>query len=164
MVTLVQLLVRDFGGDTAQIGTAAAVGAVSEVPFMFLMAYILNKVGFRKLLIFCSALYAFRMFLTASITTVDGVIYAQMLQGLTYAVLLPISMSYLSQILDERIRSTAVTTYTAVTASLTGILANFITSTLLATGFTAQIAIIVFASSALIGFSLTVYGMARKIW
>jgi PPP family 3-phenylpropionic acid transporter len=164
MVTLIQLLVRDFGGNTAQIGTASAVGAGSEVPLMFLMAYILNKVGFKRLLVFCSAIYVVRMFVTASIATVDGLIYVQVLQGLTFAVLLPISMSYLSRILDERIRSTAVTTYTAITMSLTGILANLITSTLLATGFSAYTALTVFAFSALIGFSLTLYGVIRKIW
>jgi len=73
-------------------------------------------------------------------------------------------MSYLSEILDERIRSTAVTTYAAVTGSLTSILGNLIVSTLLATGFTARTALFVFAFSALTGFLLTMYGMVRKIW
>jgi PPP family 3-phenylpropionic acid transporter len=164
MITLVQLLVRDFGGNASHIGTATAVAAGSEVPFMFLMAYFLKKIGFKKLLFFCGAVYVIRMFITAAIITVDALIYIQALQGLTYAVLLPISMSYLSQILDERIRSTAVTIYTAVTASLVTILVNLVITTLLATGFTARAALLVFAFSALFGFSLTLYGMVRKIW
>jgi len=164
MLTLIQLLVRDFGGTTAQIGTATAIMAGSEVPFMFLTAYILNRVGFKKLLVFCGAVYVIRLFITASVATVEGLLYVQLLQGLTFAVLLPISMSYLAQILDTRIRATAVTIYSAATMSLAGILGNLTTSALLASGFSVQTALIVFAFSALIGLSLTLYGVVRKIW
>ena len=164
MITLIQLCIRDFGGTTAQIGTASAICAVSEVPCMFLMAYIMKKVGQRKLLVFSSVVYVIRMFITASVRSVDGMIYVQLLQGLTYAVLLPVSMSYLSRIVDERVRSTAVTTFTAITASLTGVLGNLITSAFLAAGFSAQNALIFFAFSALLGFALAVFGSIRKIW
>ncbi|MCL1806196.1 MAG: MFS transporter [Oscillospiraceae bacterium] len=164
MMTLNQLLIRDFGGTTAQTGTATAVMSGSEVPMMFFMAVILKKVGFKRLLLFCSTVYVVRMLVTASVTTVNGLISTQLMQGLTFAVLVPVAMSYLSRIVDERVRSTAVTTYAAITASLTGILGNLITSSLLATGFSAQTALIVFACSAFVGFSLTLYGVLRKIW
>jgi len=164
IMTLTQLLIRDFNGTTAQVGTASAVAAVSEVPVMFLMAVILKKIGFKKIILACSAFFVVRMFITASVTTVDTLIYVQVFHGLTYAVLLPVSMNYLSQILDERVRSTAVMVYAAATASLTGVLGNLIITTLLAAGHTAQTALFLFAFSALIGFILTVYGMMRKIW
>ena len=164
MATLIQLLIRDFGGTTAQIGTATAFMAGSEVPVMFLIAYIMKKTGQKKLMLFGALVYVIRMFVTASVTTVDSLIYVQLLQGLSYAILMPVSISYLSQIVDERVRTTAVTTYTAITSSLTGILGNLITSTLLSTGFSAQNALIFFAFSALIGFILTLYGSIRKIW
>jgi len=164
MTTLIQLIIRNFGGTAAQIGTATAFMAASEVPCMFFAAFFLKKLGFKKLIVFCSVLYTVRMFLTASVGTVDNMIYVQLLQGLTYAILTPISMSYLSQILDERVRTTAVTTYAAVTMSLTGILGNLITSALLAAGFTAQSALIVFTVSSLLGFLLALYGSIRRIW
>jgi len=131
---------------------------------MFLMALLLKRVGFKKLLIFCSLAYLIRMIITAFIGTVDGLIYVQLLQGLTYAVLIPISMSYMSKILDERVRSTAVTTYAAVTVSLNGIIGNLITTSLLTAGFSAQVALLVFAGLALIGFLIVIYGMVQKIW
>ena len=164
MTTLIQLLIRGLGGTTVQIGTATAFMAVSEVPLMFLMAYILNKTGYKKILIFCGAVYVIRMLVTASVATINGLIYVQLLQGLTYAVLVPVSMSYLSKIVDERVRSTAITTYAAITSSLTGILGNLITSTLLASNFSAQKIIFVFALSAFIGFILILYGSIRNIW
>ena len=164
MSTLIQLIIRDFGGTAANIGTATAFMAVSEVPLMFLMAYILNRIGFKKILIFCSAVYIIRMLATAGVGTINGMIYVQLMQGLTYAVLVPVSMSYLSRIVDERVRSTAVTTYAAVTSSLTGILGNLITSALLAAGFSAKTALYVFALSAFVSFILTLYGSICKIW
>jgi len=164
MTTLLQLIIRDFGGTTAQIGTASAIMAGSEVPFMFLMAYILKKVGFKKLLLFCSMVYTVRMFISASAVTVNALVYTQALQGVTYAVLIPISMSYLSQIVDERVRSMAVTTFAAITASLSGILGNLVTSTFLVAGLSAQNALVLFAFLALLGFLLALYGSVRKIW
>jgi len=164
MGTLIQLIIPDLGGTAAHIGTATAIMAGSEVPMMFLMALILKKIGFSKIFAFCSVIYVLRMFITASIDTVNGMIYIQALQGLSYAVLLPASMSYLSHILDERIRSTAVTTYAAVTVSLASFLGNLITSALLANGLSANFILLVFSFSALIGFSLTIFGVIRKIW
>jgi PPP family 3-phenylpropionic acid transporter len=164
MITLIQLLMRDFGGTTAQVGTAIALGAGSEVPFMFFMAFIIKKVGYNKLLLFCGIIYVARMFITASAATADSLMYVQLLHGTTYAVMVPLSMNYLSKIVDERVRSTAVTTFAAITSSLTGILGNLVTTSFLAAGHSARSALIFFAFSALIGFGLTLYGSIRKIW
>ena len=164
LMTLLQLCIRDFGGSTALIGTATAISAASEMPGMFLMAYLMTKVGQKRLLVLSGAAYMIRMFVTAAMGTVQGLIWVQLLQGITYAVLLPVSMSYLSQIVDQRVRSTAVTTYTAVTGSLTGILANLITSAFLATGFSPRHALVFFGFSALLGLGLALYGWARGIW
>lgn len=164
VTTLIQLCIRDFGGTTAQMGTASAVCAISEVPCMFLMAYIMRRTGEKKLILFSSMAYAVRMILMAMAGSVNGLILVQLLQGISYAVLVPVSMSYLAKIVDERVRSTAVTTYAAITGSLTGILANFITSASLAAGLTAQNTLIFFAASAMCGFFLALYGSVRKIW
>lgn len=164
MPTLLQIMIPDLGGTAAQIGTAIAVMAGSEAPFMFLMAIILKKFGIKKLLVFCSAAFVVRMLLTASMTSVNGLIAIQAMQGITLAILLPLSMSYLSQIVDERVRSTAITTFGAITVSLTGIVANLVVTAMLGLGFTAQHVIVVFAFTSFIGFLLVVYGWVRKIW
>jgi len=162
--TLLQILIRDYGGTTVHVGTVAAVMAASEVPFMFLMAFFIKKIGYKKLIIICAVVYVIRMLLTASVSTVNSLINVQFLQGLTYAVLLPVAMNYFTQIVDERVRSTAVTIFTAVTASLTGILGNLITSAFLLSGFSVQSTLIFFIFSAFIGLLLALYGSFRKIW
>ena len=164
MTTVIQILVRDFGGTAAQMGTTSAIMAVSEVPCMFLMAFVMKKIGHKKLLIFCSITYTIRMFITAAVGSINALIYVQLLQGISYAVLLPVSMSYLSRIIDGRVRSTAVTTYGALTSSLTAVLGNFITSSFLASGHSAQSALVFFGFSALLGFFLALYGTIKKIW
>lgn len=164
MTTLLQLCIQDFGGTTALVGTASAICALSEVPCMFLMAYVISRVGEPKLMAFCSLFYVIRMAATAAAGSSTVLICIQLLQGITYAVLMPASMSYLSRIVDERVRSMAVTTYTAVTSSVSSILGNFITTLLLSAGFTARSALIVFAAFALVGLVVAVYGLIRKIW
>jgi MFS family permease len=164
MLTLLQLIIRDFGGSTAKIGTATAAMAASEVPVMFMMAFFYKKIGFKKLLALCGIIYVVRMIFTYFAGSINSLIYIQLLQGLSYAVLIPISMSYLSRILDERIRSTAITIYAAVTASLTGILGNLITSAFLSMGYSVKNALIVFILASLLGFLLTMFGWVRKIW
>ena len=164
MLTLIQLLIRGFGGTTAQIGTTTAVMATSEVPLMFLTAFFIGKFGYKKIIIFCCTFYVIRLFITASVLSVNAMIGVQLLQGLTYAVLIPLSMSYLTNIVDERVRSTAIMTFTAITASMTGILGNLITSALLAAGFTAKAALVIFAFSALAGLITALYGCIKKIW
>jgi MFS family permease len=162
--TLLQLLIIDFGGTTAQIGTASAVMAASEVPIMFLMVFILNKLGYKKLFLISSAVYAFRMFVMAFLGSINALISIQVLQAFSFAIIIPLSMSYLSRILDERIRTTAITTYSAIAMSLSGIVGNLITTTLLEMGFTPQHVLIGFALSSLIGFALVLYGVVRNVW
>jgi len=164
MGMIVQILIPEMGGTLAQLGTATAVMAGSEIPFMFFMAVILKKFGIKKLLVFCGAVFVIRLVITAFIGSVNGLIAVQVFQGLTFGMIQPISMNYLSQIVDERVRTTAVTTFAAITMSFAGILANLITSGFLAAGFSAQTAIIFFIFPALIGFSLTLYGWVRKVW
>ncbi|MCL2840855.1 MAG: MFS transporter [Defluviitaleaceae bacterium] len=164
MGTLMQIVLPEYGGTSADIGTAFAIMSGSEVPIMFAVAFLLNQFGFKKLLVFCSAIFVVRMLMSAGAETANVLIFVQITQGLSFGVLLPISMSYLSQIIDVRVRSTAITTFTAVTASLTGILGNLITTALLAWGFTVQNAMVVFAVLSSIGFGLALYGVARKIF
>ncbi len=164
MTTLLQLCIQDFGGTTAQVGTASAICAISEVPFMFLMASFIGRIGEPKLMALCSLFYVIRMIATASAGTINLLVWIQLLQGITYAVLMPVSMSYLSRIVDARVRSTAVTTFTAITSSVSGILGNFITTMLLSAGFTARSALVFFSIAAMIGLAVTLYGLVRKIW
>ncbi len=164
LVTLLQLCIRDFGGTTAQMGTASAVCAISEVPCMFIMSRFIRKYGEPKLILFATFFYTIRMFLTAMAGSASALILLQLMQGLTYAVLVPTAMSYLPKCVDSRVRSTAITVYAAITGSVTGIAGNLITTLLLSAGLTARSAIAFFGVTSLIGFAGALWGKFRKIW
>lgn len=80
------------------------------------------------------------------------------------AVLAPAAMNYLPRSVDERVRSTAVTIYAAVTGSVTSIIGNLITTLLLSVGVSAQSAIAFFGIFSLLGFILAVVAKIRRIW
>ncbi|MCL1884250.1 MAG: MFS transporter [Defluviitaleaceae bacterium] len=164
MITLIQLLIPEFGGSTAQIGTAIAIMASTEVPFMFMTAFLIRKFSYKWLFVLCGMFYVMRLTLMIFVTDVTGLILVQLLQGVTFAVILSVSMSYLSRIVEEEVRGAAVTTFAAMSMPMTGILANFITSRLLAAGFSAQSTLVIFAASACIGFIIAIYGFVRGLW
>ena len=164
LVTLLQLCIRDFGGSASEIGTVSAVCAIIEVPAMFTMAYFIHRFGESKLILFATICYVIRMFLTASATSVTALILLQLLQGVTYSVFVPAAISYLPKCVDPRIRSTAVTFYTAVTGSVTSIIGNLITTLFLSAGVQARWIIAFFGLTSLIGLIGTLIGKKRGIW
>jgi len=161
---LIQILILDLGGTTIQIGTAIAITAGSEIPIMFLMAILLKKFGYKKLFIFSGIFFVIRMLAMAFAVRIFVVYGIQLLQAFGFAVLLPIAISFLAKIVDERVRSTAITTFAAITGSLPGILANLMTTALLANEISIQAIMLMFAAAAVIGLALVIYGAVRKVW
>ncbi|MCL1863695.1 MAG: MFS transporter [Defluviitaleaceae bacterium] len=164
ILTLLQILIPEFGGTTAQIGTAIALMAATEVPFMFLTAYLISKAGYKRLFVMCGMVWVVRLLLTLFVGSVMGLIAVQMLQGLTFAVAVPVAMSYVAKVVDEKVRSTAVTILSVCMFSIPGILANLITSAWLAAGNSAQSVVVFFVASACMGLGLAVYGWVSKGW
>jgi PPP family 3-phenylpropionic acid transporter len=162
--TLQSICILEFGGTSANIGTASAISAGTEVPFLFVMAAIIRRTGEKKLLIFCAVTYSIRLFATAFLTSVSGLLWIQLTQGITFGIFLPASMSYLVKIADARASSTAVTVFNTVTYSITAILGNLISSLLLGAGLSAHQALLYIAFPALIGLGIAIYGSVRKIW
>lgn len=164
ITTLIQIVVPELGGNITQVGMASAVMAICEVPCMFFMASLIKKFDEKKLMTAACAFFTIRMLLSATVNSVAIFVVVQVLHGLTYAVVQPVSMSYLSKICEERTRSTAVNTYVAISTSFSTICSNGIISIALATGLTAQKGFFIFAIVAAIGFTVSVYGIFKKIW
>jgi len=162
--TLQSICILEFGGTSANVGTASAISAATEVPFLFVMAAIIRRTGEKKLLILCALTYSIRLLATAMLTSVSGLLWIQLSQGVTFGIFLPVTMSYLVKIADERVSSTAVTIFNTVTYSITAILGNLISSLLLGAGLSAHQALLYIAFPALIGLGTAVYGSVRRIW
>lgn len=162
--TLLQLTIPELGGSITQVGMVSAVMAICEVPCMFLMAFLIKKFGEKKLMIAACAFYTIRMIISASVNSVAILIAVQVLHGVTFAVVQPVAMSYLSKICEERTRVTAVNTYVAISSSFATICSNGIIAIILATGLNAQKGFLFFAISSSFGLIAALYGVTKKIW
>lgn len=164
LMTLLQLIVPDLGGDDGAVGMVIFVNAISEFPSMVLVVYLLRRFKKTRLILFAALGYTARMYLTGTITELPSLMAAQALQAFSYGIFIPVAMTYLSEIVDSRVRSTAVAIYAATTFSLANILGNLLTTFMLGRGITAQEITLGLAIFPLLAFVITSYGIFRKIW
>lgn len=164
LMTLLQLIVRDLGGDDGAVGMVMFVNASSEFPTMVLVVYLLRRFKKTRLILFAALAYTIRMFLTGTIADLTPLMAVQAIQALSYGIFIPVAMNYLSEIVDSRVRSTAVAIYTALGFSLSNILGNLLTTFMLGRGFSSQEITMGLAIFPLLAFAVTLYGIARKIW
>lgn len=158
------VLTKQLGGDSGKVGTVFALIAISEVPAMFLMQMILRYIPARKVIVFASIFYFLRLVLTVVSPNYTMMLLVQMLQGLSFAVIWPATMAYLNKIVEERIRSTAIMTYSSVTLGISSIFGNAIGTIILSISGNVRFVFTFAAVSASFGVLLGLYGLARKIW
>ena len=164
LMTLLQIVILDLDGDLSVVGTTMFINAMSELPAMYLIGRIMYSYP-KPLLLFVAGLgYTLRMLLKWTINNLGVLIGIQDLQAISYGIFVPTSMSYLSEIIDSRVRSTSVTVYSAISMSLSSILGNLLATRALALGYSAQQVIRFFAVFAFIGTMLTLYGKIKKVW
>lgn len=162
--TLLQLVIPDLGGNISQIGTVTAIMAISEVTCMFFILLLVRKINEKYLIAFACAVYAVRLIISGSTNSLAVLIAVQAMQGLTFAIFQPASISYLSKICDEKTRGIAINTYAAISSSFASICSNGIITAIIAAGFRAQTGFYVFAISAALGTLVSIYGLVKKTW
>lgn len=164
LMTLLQIIVPDLGGDDGAVGMVIFVNAVSEFPTMVLVVYLLRHFRKTRLILFAALGYTLRMYLTGTLTELTPLMIAQILQAFSYGIFIPVAMTYLSEVVDSRVRSSAIAIYSAIAYSLSNILGNLLTTYMLGQGFSAQEITLGLAVFPLVAFLLTTYGIVRKIW
>ncbi len=158
------VLTKQLGGNSGNVGTVFALIAISEVPAMFLMQAILRRIPARKVIVFAAVFYLLRLSLTALSPNYPVMLLVQILQGLSFAVIWPASMAYLNRIVEEKVRSTAIMTYSSVTLGVSSIFGNATGTLILSATGNVRLVFLFSAISACLGLLLGLYGLARKIW
>lgn len=162
--TFLPVLVKEMGGDSSHVGTFFAVIAFSEVPAMFLMSAILRRFKAKYVIVFGCFFYLLRLALTCVASDLRVLLAIQIMQGLSFAVLWPASINYVNRIMEEKVKSTAVMTYTSVTLGVSGIFGNAIGTWILsATGDVRQVFVFAACSTA-VGLGVALFGLAKRIW
>lgn len=162
--TFLPVLVRELGGDSAQVGTLFAVCAISEVPAMFLMSAILRRFRAKYVILFSSVFYALRLGLTCLAPNLTLLFAIQIMQGLSFAVLWPASINYLNRIVEDQVKSTAVMTYSSVTLGIAGIFGNAIGTLILSLTGNVRLVFVFAGTAAAVGLMIGLFGLAKKIW
>ncbi len=158
------ILTKQLGGDSGDVGTVFALVALSEVPAMFFMQKILRHIPARKVIVFAALFYFLRQILTVISPNYTMMLLVQILQGLSFAVIWPASMSYLNKIVEEKIRSTAIMSYSSVALGISSIFGNAIGTLILSISNNVRMVFIFAAVSSLLGVLLSIYGLIRKLW
>jgi PPP family 3-phenylpropionic acid transporter len=81
------------GGGTQLLGTATALGAISELPVLFFGAVLIKRYGSLRMLIFALGLYCVRFGLNLLIPSATWILPLQLLHGLTFAIHLMASVT-----------------------------------------------------------------------
>lgn len=110
----ISLLIQATGGDVSILGLLGFTLAISELPTLFFGKNLLKKYGELNIFNLGVLLFVIRYFLSSICTSYIWVIIIQGMQGITFSLFLIASLQYLNKITPTRIRTSAMTFYTAV--------------------------------------------------
>ena len=92
---------ENVGGNIADVSFMNSLGALVEIPIMFLFAKILEKVSVRKLILFASICYILRAVVIYTAHDPLGLYLSLILHMFTFAIIIPASVHFANGILDE---------------------------------------------------------------
>lgn len=110
----ISFLIEKTGGDVTKLGALWFIVAMSELPALFYGTKLLKKCGELNLFILSMGLFTLRYLLDSICTSYISVLIIQIMQGITYPLFLMSSLQYLNRITPAKVRTSAMTFYTAV--------------------------------------------------
>lgn len=110
----ISLLIQETGGDVSMLGLLGFTLAISELPTLFVGKKLLKQYGELNIFNLGVLLFVIRYFLSSICTSYVWVIIIQTMQGITFSLFLIASLQYLNQITPPKIRTSAMTFYTAI--------------------------------------------------
>jgi SET family sugar efflux transporter-like MFS transporter len=117
-------IVSDLGGGLADVGLYAGITAATEVPALFLLAYLGNRLSKETLLAAAGVVMAVFIGIASQLHTVSELFWLLALNGLGTAALMTISLSYVQEAIKDRVGlSTSLLDVVAIAANLLGAMA-----------------------------------------
>jgi len=162
--TFLSPLVVELGGDVGALGTVYSIISYCEVPVMFLMGWLLKKFRTHRVIVFACGLAAVRMVLTCFASDLTWMLVIQPLEGISYAILWAACVTYINEITEDRVRSTSVMTFTAVTGGICSIFGSALGTAVLSVTDSARMVFVCATGAVCLGFAAGIYGILRKIW
>ncbi|MGB4589543.1 MAG: MFS transporter [Clostridiaceae bacterium] len=115
-------IIENVGGNKADLGTAIALAAILELPVMFFFSKLLKKFNNTTLLKISVVVLTIKAIATLFAKRIGMIYLAQGFQLLSYAIFIPASIHYVSQVMDtkDRIKGQAFTSVTMTLGGVTG--------------------------------------------
>ena len=92
---------ENVGGNISDVAFANSLGALLELPTMFLFTKILKKVSANKLLVAATLLYVVRSLMVLGAHDTMGIYASILLQIVTYAIIIPASVHLTDEIMND---------------------------------------------------------------
>ena len=92
---------ENVGGNIADVSFVNSLGALVEIPVMFLFAKILERVSVRKLILLASLCYVLRAIVICTAQDPLGLYLSLILHMFTFAIIIPASVHFANDVLDE---------------------------------------------------------------
>lgn len=118
---LFQILER-IGGNTGHLGTALAIGAVAEVPILFLFSHIIKRYSAARLLVICSFFYIAKSTMLLFAGSIGMVYAAHLLQPVSYALYVSAIVYFTDESMqeDDKVTGQSLITMTSAVGSVVG--------------------------------------------
>ncbi len=94
-------IIKSYGGDSTSMGIANSIAAISEFPAMFMVNRLLKKYGCRNLIRFAACTFAVKHLIILFASSVSVYYFSQVLQIGSYAIFIPVSVTYVSRLLSK---------------------------------------------------------------
>jgi PPP family 3-phenylpropionic acid transporter len=120
----IAVLMKETGGDVANIGMLWFIVAMSELPFFFFESRVIKKYGVLNIYIIGMTFYIIRFFINSLCTNYQAVLAIQLLQGISFPLYLTATLQYVIKIVPPETRTTALTTFAAITGGIGGFIGN----------------------------------------
>lgn len=105
--TYVNLLVKSLGGSNRMVSFSYAMSSGIEIPFMFIMGSLSDRIGRRPLLVLASLVLPLRMFLYYIASNPLHIIAIQSMHSITFAIMVVVPIAYINDIIHPEERGTA---------------------------------------------------------
>lgn len=112
-VSYVAILIQDTGGNTGILGFVWFLVALSALPVLYYGRRLITKFDMLYFYMFGSLVYALRFFLDSIVSSYTAVIWIQLLESISYPLVLLGALEYLNKITPDKVKTTSMTFYTA---------------------------------------------------
>lgn len=114
MYTFMGVYLKEMGGDAVLIGMNSSISAISEMPMMIFSAFLLSKLGLKRMLITAYALYAVRFLLYGLIPAPIWALPISLMHGVTFGLFWVSGVVYVNQLAPANLRTTSQTLFFAM--------------------------------------------------